>query len=105
MELELNIEPINVGNLIKNLEEYDLDTKFDYNYSLYNDDGLIMVDYNWNKTNESTVKDVLEYLRICPNDSILRIDIEDGYKYADIIGVRFDAYYIDKLTFVDSCYK
>ena len=52
MELELNIEPINVGNLIKNLEEYDLDTKFDYNYSLYNDDGLIMVDYNWNKTNE-----------------------------------------------------
>lgn len=105
MELEINLEPITVEQLINQLETYDLNTKFDYDYSLCNDNGVIMIDYIWNSQSESNVEEILESLKTFPNDSKLSMDIDDGYKYADIIGVRFDAYHTNKLTFIDSCYK
>lgn len=91
-----------VYELLEALRDTSLDTNFGYDFSLFESNYEVIIDYNWNSKKLSKLKDIIEELSTYNKDYNVIIDIEDGYTYADVIGVRYEN---NTLTFIDDCYK
>lgn len=91
-----------VYELLGDLRDIPLDVSFGYDFSLFESSYEVIIDYNWNSKKLSKLKDIIEELSTYNKDFDVIIDIEDGYSYADVIGVRYEN---NTLTFIDACYK
>ena len=91
-----------VYELLEALKDIPLDTNFGYEFSLFESKYEVIIDYNWNSKKLSKLKDIIENLSSFNKDHNVVIDIEDGFTYADVIGVRYEN---DILTFIDACYN
>ena len=97
-----------VNELISAIDYHGNLFEFDHNYEVNLEGGCILqLDINWSSKYPDTVSSMIEKLSVYsdnPNISNIEIDIEDGYTYSEVIGVRLKVY-DSKLTFIDSCYK
>ena len=91
-----------VYELLETLKDIPLDTNFGYAFSLFESEYEVTIDYVWGSKKISKLKEIIEKLSTYNKDYNVTIDIEDGYTYAVVIGVRYEN---NTLTFIDACYK